>query len=223
MGALLPDLASKGIGSSSSTRIWRVTLTSGDPPWRIDPGSMEDRAAALEVRNAVYCEELGHRWESPADEFDDRAHLCVVRDPSNLPIASVRILGPEGRPFEIETFLDLSQVLPKDSRAAEMNRFAILPPHRKISSSVHLALFKFSMDLAALERFSHFVLATKAQVAPIYRYLGFEQVPGYSFAHRTLGNDRHDLFLLSLREMLEKFKRTRHPLLRLVTTPGPSS
>jgi hypothetical protein len=196
---------------------------SGDPPWRIDPGSPDDRTAALGVRNSVYCEELGHRWASPADEFDDRAHICVVRDPSNVPIASVRILGPEGRPFEIETFLDLTHVLPKDSRPAEMNRFAILPPHRKISSSVHLALFKFSIDLAASERFSHFVLATKAQVAPIYRYLGFEQVPGYSFDHRTLGNERHDLFLLSLRDMLDKFRRTQHPLLRLFETAVPGS
>ena len=215
----MPDFTNKETGPRPSTRIWRVTLKMGDPPWRIDPGSPEDRTAALDVRNSVYCEELGHRWASPADEFDDRANLCVVRDPSNTPIASVRILGPEGRPFEIETFLDLTQVLPNDSRPAEMNRFAILPPHRKISSAVHLALFKFSMDLANSDKFSHFVLATKAAVAPIYRYLGFEQVPGYSFAHRSLGNEPHDLFILSLSDMLGTFRRKQHPLLRLLAAP----
>ena len=202
--------------SSCDTCAWRINFTKGSPRWLILPGTEADRSAALQVRWQVYCEELGHSWAPSGDSYDQRANLCVVRTAEDQPVASLRIVGPEGRPFEIDRYVPIDDLLPKDSRPAEINRFCILRSFRSISSGVHLALFDFMIFLSRRESFSHFILASKPSIAPIYRYLGFEVVPGRSFAHAELGNQRHDLMLLELSRLPERYRDVGHPLGRFV-------
>jgi hypothetical protein len=202
--------------SSSISETWNVQLTDGAPPWHILPGGIADRADALRVREIVYCQELGYRWGSPSDEYDSRAILCLVRSVNGEAIGSFRIVGPTARPFEVDRFLRLDEILPPNSRPAEMNRFCVLAPYRSISSSLHLALFKFSLDLARRDHLSHFVLAAKPSIAPIYRYLGFDLVSGTRFEHTGLGGDLHDLFVMDLGKLEERYASTGHPLARLL-------
>jgi hypothetical protein len=202
--------------TSDDTRAWRIKFTSSNSRWLIVPGTEADKLAALQVRWQVYCEELGHRWAPSGDPYDQRANLCVVRTPEDQPVASLRIVGPEGRPFEIDRYVPIDDVLPEGSRPAEINRFCILPPFRSISSGVHLALFDFMIFLSRKEFFSHFVLASKPSIAPIYRYLGFEVVRGRSFAHAELANQQHDLMLLELSKLPERYRDARHPLGRFI-------
>jgi len=208
--------------NDSGPGIWRISLGNGKPGWKIVRGEEADRIDALRVRQQVYCEELGYNWQSPEDGLDARGTLCVVRNKDEEAIASLRIVGPEARPYEIERFISVEHILPPDSRAAELNRFCILPAYRRMSSSVHVALFTFMFGLARRERFSHFILASKRSIAAIYRYLLFEEVKGYEFLHSELADSPHDIYLLELHNLVDRYKAASHPWVRLLEQGGAS-
>ncbi|MBI1817549.1 MAG: GNAT family N-acetyltransferase [Deltaproteobacteria bacterium] len=177
-------------------------------------GDQNDRVDAIRVRRQVYCTELGYQGEE--DAVDQRAHLCVVRTNDGEAVASLRIVGPAQRPFEIETFRSLDEILPLEHRAAEISRFCALPAFRSISSLVHLAAFKFAFGLADCEGFSHFVIWSKPILAPIYRYLLFETIRDVQFEHPGLGNERHAVLVLDLRDIVTRYRQTRPALWSLL-------
>ena len=152
-------------------QVWRIVLT--NRTWAIERGTALDRDAALEVREQLYCNELGYRWESREDRFDAGATIAVIRTQDGRVIGSIRIVGPEARPFEIEKYIPIGDILPQDSRPAEVNRYCVVPAFRGIANSVHFAAFSFAIERAQLEQFSHFVIATKPALEPIYRDLLF--------------------------------------------------
>ncbi len=201
---------------SASAQTWSISLTEGKPGWLITPGTDADRVDALSVRYQVYCEELGYKWNSAQDEFDAQAVICVVRTGDGSAVASLRIVGPEARPFEVEKFVSIEDILPANSWPAELNRFCVLPHLRTISSSVHVALFNFAFGLARRQRFSHFVLASKPSIEAIYRFLLFEVIEGRSFRHSGMGDERHNLMLLDLRNLSERYRQARHPFAHLM-------
>jgi Acetyltransferase (GNAT) domain len=194
---------------------WRV-VTDAKSGCQITRGGEEDRADALGLRSAIYCEELGYKWDAPEDEYDDGAFLCVFRTPDSQPIGSLRIVRPEQRPFEVEKYVRIDDLLPQDSRPAEVNRFCVLPPFRSVSSLVHVAAFKFVFGLADDQGYSHFVVASKPSIEPIYRFLLFEPVEGRSFEHKELGGDLHNLMLLDLRVVAHRYREARHPFANLL-------
>lgn len=202
-----------------SEDIWKICLFDDRPGWHITSGSERDKADALEVRRQVYCDELGYKWELAEDGFDVRASICVVRTGKGRPIASLRIVGPRDRPLEVEQFVQIDDILPPNSRPGEISRFCVLPPFRRISSSVHFALFQFAFDLAQAERFSHFIVWAKPTIMPIYRYLLFQVVEGVSFRHPELGNDLHHVLVLDLQGLAVRYRRARHPFSALLE-PG---
>lgn len=190
---------------------WRIDLTDEKGSWQITEGDEADRADALSLREAIYCGELGYNWASAEDEFDRGSTICVVRTPDGKPIASIRIVRPEQRPFEVEKYVGIDDLLPVRSRPAEVNRFCVLPPFRSISSFVHVAVFKFTFGFAHDQGYSHFVVASKPSIESIYRFLLFEEVEGRTFQHAELGGDIHNLMLLDLRNLAERYRAARHP------------
>ena len=214
----LPTGGGRGsVRSDPTVRIWKTCLTDGAERWKVAAGDDVDRADALLVRYRVYCEELGYRWDTAEDSFDARADICAIRARDGAAIASLRILGPEARPFEVERFARIDHLAPQQSRLAEISRFCVLPPFRHISSFVHFAAFQFAFDLARLERFSHFIVWVKPSLEPIYRYLLFEAVEdAREFQHPDLGNALHRILLLNLNGLAERYGKSRHPLAKLL-------
>lgn len=196
--------------------VWRVRLGKEAAASIIELGGAQDRRDALQVRKAVYCDELGYQLEPCADTFDRRAELCVVRTSKGSPIASLRILGPTQRPYEFEAFLPTRKVLPADHRAAEISRFCVLPESRGVSSLAHFGAFQFAFDLALRDNFSHFIIWSKPSLEAVYRYLLFEVVEGVRFRHPALGNETHSVMVLDLHNIENRYRRTRHPLASLL-------
>jgi N-acyl-L-homoserine lactone synthetase len=197
-----------------SGKIWKIVVANRN--WLIMPGTAVDRAAALEIREQLYCNELGYRWESREDRFDAHAAIAVIRTDYGRAIGSIRVVGPEVRPFEIEKYLSIADILPADARPAEVNRYCVVPEFRGVASFVHFATFRFTIEYAQQEHFSHFVIATKPAIEPIYRYLQFERVPGRSFHHLELGGSVHNLMILDLRHLAARYRRARHPFSKLL-------
>lgn len=191
-------------------RIWRIGL--GDRPrtWTIAPGGDADRADALAIRHRVYEERFGNTWPVEEDILDARAFLCVVRRPDGRPVASLRVIGPDDRPLEIDTMLRLDQLLPADARPGEMNRFAILPECRGMSTGIHMALFQWSFALARRDRYSHFLVLAPRDVRSIYEFLLFHPISSLTFEHPWIPAGICTPMVLELHDVSTRYHAARH-------------
>lgn len=178
--------------------------------WTIAPGGDGDRADALAVRRRVYDERFGPSWPPEEDVLDARAFLCVVRAADGAPVASLRVLGPDDRPLEVESELPLQDLLPTDARPGEMNRFAIVPERRPMATGIHMALFQWAFALARRQRFSHYLVLAPRDVGPIYRFLLFDPVPGYAFPHPWIATGVCTPMVLDLRDVGARYRAARH-------------
>lgn len=185
--------------------------------WSIRAGGDADRADALDIRRRVYDERFGTPWQPEEDALDARAFLCVVRLADGTPIASLRVIGPDDRPLEIEeTLPPLDELLGRDARPGEMNRFCILPPWRRLSSGVHMALFQWAFALARRDRFSHFLVLAPQDVRPIYAFLLFEALGDVTYEHPWVAAGDCTPMLLELRNLRTRYRKARHTFARLL-------
>jgi hypothetical protein len=197
-------------------RIWQVRLGERPRTWTIEPGGDVDRADALANRRHVLAERYGRAAVPEEDALDARAFIAVVRLPDGRPVASLRVLGPDDRPLEIEQKLQVDALLPADSRPGEMNRFCILPECRRMGTGIHMALFQWAFALARRQRFSHYLVLAPADVKPIYQFLLFDPVPGVTFEHPRVANVICTPMLLDLRDIAGRYRDARHSFTRLL-------
>lgn len=192
----------------------------GDRPrtWTIRPGSGNDRADALQIRRDVYQQRFGTPWQPEEDALDARAFLCVVRLPDGTPVASLRVIGPDDRPLEIESALPpLAELLGRDCRPGEMNRFCILPGWRSLTSGVHMALFQWAFAIARRDRFSHYLVVAPQDVRPIYAFLLFETIPDRpTYEHPWIDAGVCTPMVLALRDVRTRYRAARHSFARLL-------
>lgn len=185
--------------------------------WTIAPGGDADRRDALALRRQVYEDRFGTPWQPEEDLLDARAFLCVVRLPDGVPVASLRVIGPDDRPLEIESALPpFDELLGPDARPGEMNRFCILPPWRSLASGVHMALFQWAFAIARRERFSHFLVVAPEDVRPIYSFLLFEPIPGRTYEHPWIAAGVCTPMVLDLRGLSARYRSARHAFTRLL-------
>jgi hypothetical protein len=197
-------------------RVWQVRL--GDRPrtWSIATGDDADRADALANRRFVYGDRFGTPWAPEEDALDARAFIAVVRLPDGRPVASLRVIGPDDRPLEIEQKLSLDDVLPTGARPGEMNRFCILPECRRMGTGIHMALFQWAFALARRARFSHYLVLAPADVKPIYEFLLFDAVAGVTFEHPWVAAGMCTPMVLDMREVAVRYRDARHAFARLL-------
>lgn len=197
-------------------RIWQVRI--GDRPrtWTIAPGGDADRADALANRRFVYGQRFGTPWAPEEDALDARAFIAVVRLSDGRPVASLRVIGPDDRPLEIEQKLPLGDLLPADARPGEMNRFCILPECRRMGTGIHMALFQWAFAIARRERFSHYLVLAPADVKPIYEFLLFDAVPGVTFEHPWVAAGVCTPMILDLRDVAGRYREAHHAFTRLL-------
>lgn len=200
-------------------RLWEVRLGERPRTWTIVPGGDADRADALAVRRVVYDQRFGTPWQPEEDALDARAFLCVVRLPDGTPVASLRVIGPDDRPLEIESAMPpFDTLLGPDSRPGEMNRFCILPPWRGLASGVHMALFQWAFAIARRDRFSHFLVVAPQDVRPIYEFLLFQPIPDTSYVHPWIDAGVCTPMVLDLRNLPSRYRAARHAFIRLLET-----
>lgn len=196
-------------------RVWRVVLGERPRTWTIAPGGDADRADALSIRQRVYEAQFGTGWPKEEDVLDARAFLCVVRRPDGEAVASLRVIGPDDRPLEIESMLPLDE-LPAGARPGEMNRFAIVPESRRMSTGIHMALFQWAFALARRDRYSHFFVVAPRDVKAIYEFLLFRPVGNRTFPHPRLDTVFCTPMVLDLHDVQVRYHEARHAFASLL-------
>jgi len=187
---------------------------------------VEELPLALEVRRAVYIEELGYDDERILlDPFDQRAHHFLATTREGNPIAALRMLAWDVRPFEFEHFVDASSLLPPASRAAEISRNCILPEFRPLTrfQFVHAGMWKLAYDCAARLGLADLWIWAIPRVAKIYEYVGFCNVPIPQFRHPLFRFQFYQLMRLDLRTLEENYRRRHHPFTEFLFGPGLTS
>jgi predicted GNAT family N-acyltransferase len=136
-----------------------------------------ERRAALAMRSRIYATELG---SAGLDHFDAAAHHVVAVTPDARVIATVRIIGPEQRPFDIESLFNLSAVLPPNRVPAEISRFCVDPGHRQMHRRhmLHFGMLKAVYDLATKLNITDIVTLGLPHLKNLYRIGYFSEMGG---------------------------------------------
>lgn len=132
-----------------------------------------ERRLALELRRAVYEDEFGH---APDQLLDERAHHLVACSEDGEVVAALRILGPEHRPFDIESCVDLSALLPGPRSLALVGGLCVRHDFRGVSraSFLPMGMFKLAYEFARKNRITDFLTYVYPNLHDFYRGAFFE-------------------------------------------------
>ncbi len=160
-----------------------------------------EQTAALELRRRVYAAD----WPSVSateviDELDARAYHFIAEDAAGVTIAAFRMIGPSGRPFDMEHFVAIENFLQSDRVPAEVGRLCIRHENRSIRSDafVLLGLLKLAYDFARGLGVTDLLLKAAPRLIKVYGAAGFRPV-GVVIRHPSYGEEhvmRLDLLAL---------------------------
>ena len=164
-----------------------------------DPASV---AAALDVRRRVYRGGCGYDVPVP-DQYDGRSWLLLAEhEESGEAVGTMRITPRSAGPLEAEEYFHLPRQL-RHPRTVEVNRFAILPEHRRsggLMPAVSFGLFKLFIDFLGQIGAEHAVVCSKEERVWTYEWLTFERT-GLSMPYASLNNAVHHLLTADIRAM----------------------
>lgn len=149
---------------------------------------------AIDVRRQVYVYGSGYDVPVP-DDYDQRSWLLLAEEArTGAPVGSMRLTPRTAGRLELEESFRLPAML-RSPRSFELNRFAILPGHRKGTTFlpvVSLGLFK--MVHTVLERLNarFMVIASKPERIWPYEWMGFTR-SGQQAPYGQLDGAQHEL------------------------------
>ena len=166
-----------------------------------------DVRRALEVRRRVYVEAAGYKLPVP-DAYDARSWFLIAEEiRTGEAVGSMRLTPRSGGPLELEEYFGLSKAL-RVSTAVELNRFAILPGHRKGKTFlpvVSLGLFKLVHTFLESIAAEFMIIASKPERVWTYEWMRF-QPTGQRARYGLLEGAEHALLWYDFtraREILE--------------------
>jgi N-acyl-L-homoserine lactone synthetase len=166
----------------------------------------DEVAQALDIRRRVYVDDVGYDVPVP-DALDGRSWLLLaIHEETGEPVGSMRITPRFAGPYELEKYFTLPSAL-RSPKCVEINRFAILPGHRKGKTFlpvVSLGLFKLTMQFLQSMGMHDLVIASKPERIWTYEWLGFART-GRTAAYGTLDAIEHELLTFNLRRADEIF------------------
>jgi len=141
--------------------------------------------AALAMRSRIYAAELG---SAGLDHFDDVAHHLVALTPDAQVVATVRIIGPDQRPFDLESLFNLSGILSPGRVPAEISRFCVDPGHRQMHRHhmLHFGMLKAVYDLVTKLNITDVVTLGLPHLKNLYR-IGYFAEMGVQCVHPVWG------------------------------------
>lgn len=161
-----------------------------------DAGSID---GALDVRRRVYVEGSGYDIPVP-DQYDAWSWFLLAEDTSTgEPVGSMRLTPHWAGPFEAEEYYRLPRAL-RAPGAVEINRFAILPAHRKgrtFLPVVSVGLFKLVYLFLTRAGGERMVICSKAERIWTYEWLRFTRT-GLIAPYGKLGAAPHELLSLEV-------------------------
>ena len=174
---------------------------------------------ALQIRKAVYVDELAYDAAGVlGDPLDDRAQHFLGTTHDGSAVAAMRIIRWDARPFEVESFLDMTSFLTDESRAGEISRLCILEKYRNLTRTqfVHAGMWKLAYDYALRYDVAEFWIWAPPSLARAYEYLGFSKVSGMVFQHPLFANRPYQVLRVDLHGLEEDYRKRRHPLYNLL-------
>ena len=165
---------------------------------------------ALDVRRRVYNNGCGYDVPIP-DAYDGRSWLLLAETADGEAVGTMRITPRSNGRLEAEEYFWLPPRL-RSPKVVEVNRFAILPAHRrseKLMPAVSFGLFKlminFVMDRLGAD---YVVVCSKEERIWTYEWLRFQR-SGIVARYTKLGNAEHELLTMDLRHRLAEHRDHR--------------
>jgi len=174
-----------------------------------------EREAALALRKEVYLRELGY---VSIDPCEDRAfHPVVLAKPRGEVVASAAILGPELRPFEIEKYLNIDEILGPGRRPAMTGRLCIRPDFRKLRTSVPLlwGILYLTYAVALSRDFTDVLMYTTITRLRVFYEKGMFRLLDTSFFHPGRGLPAY-VMNLDVAALKARLSDGQSPLLRFL-------
>ena len=171
-----------------------------------------ERGEVLHFRSAIYRQELG----APGiDRFDDLAHHLIACDSTGQIIATLRIVGPEHRPFDLEQLFDLTTILEAGRIPAEISRFCIAKEHRHIhrSQMVHVGMLKLVHEFSTRNHLTDLFTLGLPHLKNLYR-IGFFSTVGDPCDHPIWG--RTELMRLDIDAVRHRYEHSSSSMARLL-------
>jgi len=157
-------------------------------------------AEALAVRRRVYVETSRYRIAIP-DEYDLRSWLLFAQDvDSGSVVGSIRITPRYAGRLEAEEYFALPAQL-ASPRAAEISRFAILPPYRRGTTFlpvVSMGLFKLVMRFLQSIDAHYMVICARPERLWTFEWMRFTRT-GMVAHYGVLANTPHELLWYDFR------------------------
>lgn len=172
-----------------------------------------ERSWALQLEREVYEGDVGH---APHDKHDDRADYLIAHDANGKIIASFRVVGPEQRPFDLETFVNLSPLIASDRSVALVGRLCIRHSHRDVSRRAFLpaGIMKLAFTFARKRSITDFVMYTFPHLLNFYRCAFFHTL-NLTFEHPGYRRTMHVMHL-DLIDLEQRLSQSREPMARLL-------
>lgn len=144
-----------------------------------------DPSEAVTFCRRIYESDLGC-W--PADSYDSRARHFVARDDKGQVVAACRLLGPWLRPFDLESRVDIDDVVGRAAHPALVGRLCVDQQVRHIAVSlrIHLGLLAVVVNSAMQDQITDLLLYSYPRLRSLYLAGGFEDT-GVAFAHDFWG------------------------------------
>ncbi len=165
-----------------------LTFRIGDLVFKLADAA--EREAALALRKKVYSKQYGH---VPIDPCEDRAyHPVVLAGPNRELVGCAAILGPELRPFEIERFIDIDEILGPGRRPGLTGRLCIRPDFRDLQRSVRILSGVMYLTYAVTIRrgFTDLLIYVPASLISFYEKALFRRLD-VTFFHPGPGFEAH--------------------------------
>jgi predicted GNAT family N-acyltransferase len=181
----------------------------GDLVFRV--AAPAERGRVLDLRRSVYGSDLGH---DGLDDLDEAAsHLIAVTSGQEI-VAAFRLVGSEQRPFELESFVDLSFLSPERSPAV-LDRLCIRKDYRKVSRRqfVPIGMLKLALGFARRRSITDFVILALPHLQALYRTALFQPF-AVTFTHPTWG-EVHPMHL-DLIKLEAHARETNLPLIQFL-------
>jgi len=132
-----------------------------------------ERQLAFEFRRAIYEEEFGRL---PIDNLDEVAHHLIAANSAGEIVATVRIVGPDQRPFDLEQLVDLAKFIPSERSPAMIGRLCIRSDYRTVSKRnlLPIALLKLTYELCKKLQITDLVTYAYPNLVHFYRGAFFD-------------------------------------------------
>ena len=177
---------------------------------------------ALRVRRRLYREQFGNTPLADADDYDEDA-VHVLTYLHGEPVCSCRIVSQcAALGLELARYADVWDLHSEDRTYAEISRLALASEYRRITSQsfLLLGLLKTTLAVAQGQRFTDYLIWVRPPLVPLYRALGFVDIPGRSFPHAALANTVHQVMRL---DMTQFDTNRQRPMARVYFDPLPSN